>query len=287
VIDPDKVILTLLSDAIVTDPWGRFEQGFEADWLTRELGLPKGVAVETAPEDQQQRRFSVVRTVDAFNAKLGLPRSRDVALVAGSGVRLMFKGIALPALQNLLDTAEQRGIGLRRDEGFGRVAFNHPIHQQCTNWNDGALTLGDLALSSALQDHDQIRVARFEQEWREKLDDKITPKLFAYPPFETVARLEHVSGATSQQTAATALDGLGKQEQLLLHPLAGRDKKNFYETDGRPGIDKVLELLDDLGTLIAEKKVDASVEQKLWRIGLQMLADRIAEPARRKAQEGR
>ena len=287
VTDTDKVILTLLSDAVVTDPWGRFERGFEADWLQRELGLPKGASVEIASENQYQRRFSAVRTVDAFNAKLGLPRARDVALVAGSSVRLVFKGIALPELQTLLDTAERRGIGLRRDEGYGRVAFNHPIHQQCANWNDGAFALDDLALGSALQAHDQVQIARFEQEWRAKLDDKVNPKLFAQPPFEAVARLEHVSGAISQQTAAAVLDGLGKQEQLLLHPLAGRDKKNFYETDGKPGIDKVLELLTDLGTLIAELKVEASVTPRLWRIGLQMLADRIAEPARRKAQQGR
>lgn len=290
VTDPDKVILTLLSDALVTDPWGRFARGFEADWLRRELGLPQGVTVEIAAEDQHQRRFSAVRTVDAFNAKLGLPRTRDVALVAGSSVRLVFKGIALSELQTLLDTVEQRGIGLRRDEGFGRVAFNHPIHQQCASWSDGALMLGALALGGALQDHDQVRIARFEQDWREKLDASFTArsiKDFEDGRFEAVARLEHVSGATSQGAAAAALAGLGKQEQLLLHPLAGRDKKNFYETDGRPGIDKVLELLTDLGTLIAEQKVEASVESRLWRIGLQMLADRIAEPARRKAQGGR
>lgn len=290
VTEPDKVILTLLSDAIVTDPWGRSEQGFEVDWLRRELGLPKGATVEIATEDQHQRRFSAVRTVDAFNAKLGLPRARDVALIAGSSVRLIFKEITLPELQNLLATAEQRGIGLRRDEGFGRVAFNHPIHQQCASWSDGALMLGTLALGGALQDHDQVRIARFEQEWREKLDTSFTARFtkdFEDGRFETVARLEHVSGATSQGAAEAALAGLGKQEQLLLHPLAGRDKKNFYETDGKPGIEKTFALLGDLRELIAKQQVEASVEPRLWRVGLQMLADRIAEPARRKGQEGR
>ena len=276
VTDPDKVILTLLSDAIVTDPWGRFEQGFEADWLKRELACRRvyrwKLRLRTSSSDASALCAWWMHSTPSWDCR----GARDVALVAGSGVRLMFKGIALPELQNLLDPAEQRGIGLRRDEGFGRVAFNHPIHQQCANWNDGALALGDLALGSALQDHDQVRVARFEQEWREKLDDKINPKLFAHPPFETVARLEHVSGATSQQAAAAVLDGLGKQEQLLLHPLTGRDKKNFYETDGRPGVNKVFELLGDLGTLIADQKVEATVEPRLWRIGLQMLADRIA-----------
>ncbi len=287
VTDLDKVVLTLVSDAIVTDPWGRFERGFEADWLRRELGLPASASVTIAPEDPQQRRFSAARTVDAFNAKLGLPRARDVALVAGSSARLTFAGITLAELQKLLAEIENRGIGLRRDEGFGRVTFNHPIYQQCANWSEGALALGDLALENAAQGHDLAQIARFEQKWRVKLDDKFPSKPFEHPPFEAVARLEHVSNATSQQDAEKVLDGLGKQEQILIKPLTGRDKKNFYETDGKAGIDKIRESLRDLGELIAEQHVDTELEPRLWRIGMQILADRIAEPARRKAQEGR
>jgi CRISPR-associated protein Csx10 len=150
--------------------------------------------------------------------------------------------------------------------------------------------LGDLALGSAAQGHDLTQIARFEQEWRKQLDVKFTVRFtqdFERSPFEAVARLEHVSNATSQQAAEKVLDGLGKQEQLLIKPLTGRDKKNFYETDGKPGMDKVRELLRDLGALIAEKKVETTLESRLWRVGLQMLADRIAEPARRKAQGGR
>ena len=143
----------------------------------------------------------------------------------------------------------------------------------------GRIALGDLALGSAAQGHDLTQIARFEQEWRKQLDVKFTVRFtqaFERPPFEAVARLEHCLKCNIATSCGEVLDGLGKQEQLLIKPLTGRDKKNFYETDGKPGIDKVRELLGDLGALIAEKKVEAKLEPRLWRIGLQMLADRIA-----------
>jgi CRISPR-associated protein Csx10 len=292
--DPNAVVLTLVSDAIVTDSWGRFERGFDAGWLQRELKLPHGAAVTIASEEARQlRQFSAVRAVDAFNAKLGLPRARDVALAAGSSVRLVFTGVTQPALVDHLAAIEMAGIGLRRDEGFGRVAFNHPIHQRCATWEEGALELGSLALGSSANDHGLAKLAHFESEWAEVLNEKLAvalkakPKMFDDGRFEAVARLEHVSNATSQQTAVALLEGLGEQQQLLLEPLTGRDKKNFFDTEGKPGVEQVRALLGDLSALIARQQVDAQLEPRLWRMGLQMLADRIAEPARRKAQEGR
>lgn len=293
ILDPRAVVMTLVSDAIVTDRWGCFERGFEAAWLQRELQLPAGVTVSIAPEATQQRRFSAVRAADAFNAKLGLPRGRDIALAAGSSVRLIFDGVSQPALVKLLGTIELAGIGLRREEGFGRVAFNHPIHQGNTGWEEGALQFEGLELGQSANGHDLAKLAHFEDEWAGKLTEKLAaarkerPKLFEDGRFEAVARLEHVSNAASQQAAAELLDGLGEQGQLLAKPLAGRDKKNFYENEGKPDVDQVRVLLGELATLIAKQKVDKKLEPRLWRMGLQMLADRIAEPARRKAQEGR
>lgn len=74
--ETEHVTRPLLSDAIVTDPWGRFWRGFDTDWLKRELKLPEGatVAIDKNSADEE-RTFSAVRPVDAFNAKLGLPRS--------------------------------------------------------------------------------------------------------------------------------------------------------------------------------------------------------------------
>jgi CRISPR-associated protein Csx10 len=75
---------------------------------------------------------------------------------------------------------------------------------------------------------------------------------------------------------------------LLPKRLVGRDKKNFYrEGDGRPGMEKVYNLLGELGTLINEQDVAPEMAWQLWKTGLQMLADRIAGPARQKAREKR
>ena len=289
----NNIVLTLLSDAIVTDQWGRFERGFEATWLRRELCLPAGASVEIAFENHQQCCFSAVRSIDTFNVKLGLPRARDSALTAGSSVRLTFASISLPELQKLLEKAEYRGIGLRRDEGFGRVAFNHPIYQECSNWTDGALILGTLALGSAAQEHELAQITRFEQKWRNKLNDTLynnrLSSCFEYPLFEAVARLEHVLSTTSRQGAIEVLKNLGKKNQLLIQPLGIREKANFFENEGegKDGIKKIDELLGDLEKLIAEQSVGTELTIQLWRIGMEMLADRIAQSARRKAQERR
>jgi CRISPR-associated protein Csx10 len=284
VTDANKVVLTLLSDAIVTDPWGRFVRGFDATWLERELALPDQVVVTVDPA----RCFSGVRPVDAFNAKLGLPRTRDVALVAGSSVRLSFSGVGLGELQASLARVEAQGIGLRRDEGFGRVAFNHLIYQELDDWDEPALDLSTIVLGQEAGEHDCTRLAVFEREWAKKLDDALKPEVFAYGQFEATARLLHVSQARSSEAAEQELQKMGEQDQLLPKRLVGRDKKNFYrEGDGRPGMEKVYNLLGELGTLINEQDVAPEMAWQLWKTGLQMLADRIAGPARQKAREKR
>lgn len=286
----EQVVLTLLSDAIVTDPWGRFVPGFDAAWLWRELELPEGVTVtvdKTAAG--AERAFSAVRPVQSFNAKLGLPRPRDMALSAGSSVRLSFSGIDLADLQKRLAAVEQRGIGLRREEGFGRVAFNHPVYDKFANWQRKALDLSGIECETDAQGHDLARRSQFEQEWAEILDEKFDQKnrkKFAHPPFEAAARLLHVSPSGAE--AADRLQAMGQSEQLLDERLEGRSKQNFYkEGDGKEGMEKIMKLLGSLKKLIDEQGVAPEREWQIWQIGLEMLADRVAEPARRKAEERR
>lgn len=307
----ENIILTLLSDAIVVDTWGRSICEFEQEWLKHELKLPTTATLTIDPKKQ----FSAIRTVDSFNATLGLPRNRDVALVAGSSVRLSISGISLPELQKWLQSAEQRGIGVRRDEGFGAIVFNHPIYTNCTDWKELPLNLGTLVLGKQVSEHKHRQWENFVREWQKKLDDTQWAS-FEHAPFEAVARLLHTIPHATTVRVRDMLNKLGKPDELLPEDIrqqieGGRDKSNFFATDGKQGMDALQQTPDKTDgkqgidalqqtpdkdaksatTLLAElervvqKHADTSEQQQhLWRIGLHMLADRIARSVHPKEQ---
>jgi CRISPR-associated protein Csx10 len=279
----EGVTMLLLSDAVVSDPWGRFWQGFDPAWLKRALRLPPEVEVSIdRSEDGETLAFSAVRTVDAFNAKLGLPRTRDVAIVAGSSTRLSFTGIDVQQLAMLLEEVESQGIGLRRDEGFGRVAFNHPVYRQMQGVESQMVDLSPLVLGSA--SHPSVAVLQFAWDWLKHLEEQRLNN-FNDERFEAVARLLHASRHTSVDAIERDLRRLGEQEELLAEPLKGRDKKNFFKNEGKPGMDDLSRCLNEMAKQLEERSVPQDAQA--WRIGLQLLAARIAGPARQKAQERR
>lgn len=293
VTDPGKVILTFISDAIIADPWGRFAQGFEEGWLRRELRLPNDVALQIKPE----RCFSAVRPIDSFNAKLGLPRTRDVALVAGSSARLAFTGIEADALCQLLKIVEQRGIGLRRDEGFGRVVFNHPIYQRLQSWDASALDLRPLCLGQDANKHMAAKMTEFIERWRRELaDERWKWKEFGRTAkhaqrFEAVARLLHTTNLTSTAAIRDALNALGEPgtllpSQVLQEVASGRTKDNFYKQDGQHGMEQITAMIEKLESLVNEDNPSNEARQWRWRTGLQMLADRISAETRPKVKAG-
>lgn len=286
---PAEVVMLMVSDAIVVDSWGRYQRGFDKHWIKRELGLPEACEVAVDASGGADLSFSAVRAVDAFNAKLGLPRARDMAMVAGSCVRLSFTGIELADLVRELARVESQGIGVRRDEGFGRVAFNHSVHDRnLAAWKGDSLDLSPLVLDDRTSRlHPTTALIQFMLDWMKKLDDEFRSgaSKFKDERFEAVARLLHVSRKTSAGEVRNELDHMGKMEELLPETLQGRDKKNFFETDGKSGMDAIDKLLDEM---VAElRRLDLGSNSQAWRIGLQMLAARIAELAHQKAQERR
>ena len=98
-----RVILTLLSDAILLGPDGQ-----PAHDLDPILGA------------EHQQAFAEMRLVGGFNRKWGLPLPQSLALQAGS----VFVYRAEDIQKEVLDQLQQKGIGERRSEGFGRVAVN-------------------------------------------------------------------------------------------------------------------------------------------------------------------
>jgi CRISPR-associated protein Csx10 len=280
VTDPTApLVLTLLTDAIVPDTWGRLQTGFDDDWLGQELGV----------KVQVKRAFCASRVVDSFNAHLGLPRWRDVALRAGSAVGLeIIEAIELPELLKRLEKVERDGLGLRCNEGFGRVAFNHPLYDGCEVVEDSEISLPmEMRLATGGLDHDLAAETEFRRVWQSRLLEQDW-KPFREPEFESLARLLRGLAPASAEEVGALLARLGRSNELLPSDLvegelavreAEKAKLNFFRAGkGRDGIDKVRELARKLAE-------EAGEGGHCWRIGLEMLADRIAAEAQ-KEEEG-
>lgn len=98
-----KIIVTLLSDAILTGLYGQPVSNLD------ELLSAKC-----------QKAFTRTRLVGGFNRKWGLPLPQAEALQAGS----VFVYSDDPETKKRLSEMVEQGIGERRVEGFGRVAVN-------------------------------------------------------------------------------------------------------------------------------------------------------------------
>jgi CRISPR-associated protein Csx10 len=276
--------MTLLTDAIITDEWGRFETGFAERWLPEALGLPEGETIGI------KRPFVRVREVDSFNNQIGLPRDQDMALVAGSAVGLHYQGaLSAEALLEKLASAEAEGIGLRRGEGYGQVAFNHSVYQLPDA--DGRANVrhslpSSLRLSDWVEEHPILAEAAFRREWQNKLD-KEKWGVAEKPEFTAVARLLLVGSELDIHTLKGQLDSLGQPKHLSL-PARGlgknglktepRENKPFFSADdkGKPGVDLIKKLLDQLSKL-TDNLVEG--QQRHRAIGVEMIAERAAEAA--------
>ena len=279
VTDPKApLVLTLLTDAIVPDRWGRFQTSFDNAWLGEALG----VKVEV------KHSFCASRAVDAFNAHLGLPRWRDVALRAGSAVRLeIAEAIDLPELLKRLGDVERRGLGLRRNEGLGRVVFNHPLYNGCARVRDSRIPLPEqLHPARGGRAHPLLVETEFRREW----DDFLVKQdcgTFSAPEFESLARLLRGEAPASIQEVNDLLKGLGRSGQLLPKKVmeelkvreAEKDKLNFFRAGrGKSGLDAVKKIVKELGQRTTES-------ERRWRIGLEMLANYMAAEAQKRPSQ--
>lgn len=275
----DQVVMTLLSDTIIVDDWGRFAQSFSVDWLRRELNLPEKASVEIV----RNRSFAAVRSVQSFKAHLGLPRPRDLGMVAGSTVQLRFSGMDKTELQTLLGAVEANGIGLRRNEGFGVVAFNHPVYRQ--EWTQSSLDIPEsMVVVNAKEEHFLFRLEQFRHTWAQHLD-RAKSGLLAQAVLAPVARLVHASSPSSGDAVDERLIEFGNTAELIDEQLQGREKPSLYHKgDAKHGMQLIYALLGELKDEIERQDLPKEFEWQLWRIGLQLLADRIASSAHRSGQ---
>ena len=263
-----ELTLTLLTDAVVTDAWGRFVTGFEDGWLSRELGF--GVEVVDG------RDFAATRIVDGFNTQLWLPRWRDVVLAAGSSVRLRVlerpKGGLLAALARI----EQEGIGLRRNEGYGQVAFNHPVYANFTGLTSTSIPIPP-AIEMA-QRGEASPQAEFRHDWKEHLADQPWERC-QDDPFLALARWLDAHRHDDISRLLTEMEELGRPDTHLIERVGGegeygaREKPNrLVNTEGFRLVKALLERLQD-------------EDRAHWPLGIRMLADRLAEVAGQKEEE--
>ena len=257
-----ELTLTLLTDAIVTDTWGRFATGFEDEWLNRELGFPVKVL--------DGHDFAATHLVDGFNNKLRLPRWRDVALTAGSTVRLNI--LEVPK-KDLLKRIEREGIGLRKSEGYGRVAFNHPIY----NINNIGLTDApvkippELALGTDTEPIESTRT-KFQERWNESLDTQPW-KQCEKARFLGLARWLDAHRRESIGELLEAIETLGEPDELLIERLGGAEERGDREIANPLTEEKGFTLVKKLLKQLQDK------DEAHRPLGVRMLADRLVKAA--------
>ncbi len=267
--------LTLLSDAIVPDPWGRSYQSFDTQWLSTHLGVKVKLVSERGQSGiEHALQFARGKVIDTFNNHIGLPRHRDLALMSGAAVTLMVdETIGLDDLCDRLQTVETQSIGLRRNEGFGRVVFNHPVY------HDACQAVGDVTgirIPSALQRGRTFANTLFDQEenFRNSWADILASQgdkwnKLKHEEFDGLVREIRTAKLQSLADTTTLLAHYGKAETVMAGGLPGREKPNFFETEGKEGLALLSSLFQRLNGLASE-----SVEK--WIIGCAMLAEQLA-----------
>ncbi len=256
--------LTLLTDTIITDQWGRYATGFEEEWLSELLGQEVKIIKAAAG----------TRVVDGFNAQLGLPRWRDIALSAGSTVRLQ---LTEPPNLERLRRLEQQGIGLRRNEGFGRIAFNHPAYTYCQGITSDLNLPQALHLSSIWSSDEK----HFREEWTTVLDSEPWEAKCQDPKLIAVARVLHTFADIPPNDLKAQLTSLGKLPKEAIELLGGEQEygkrhKLKPEADklaNHPGVKLIQQMLEKLENLLK------TFDDSFWPLGIQMLADRVAAAA--------
>lgn len=290
--------LTLLSDAILLDPWGRFRVDLDEAWLTSLLAdlkddqaHPLNLGVKT------HRRFCSMRPVDAFSAYLGLPRWRDVAVRAGSVVGFELTGVTeqnRPQILAWMQTLEREGIGLRRNEGFGRISFNHPLYDGCMQLQAPSIRLSQtMRLGSGGARHSLKQEADFTKKWQaylaERKPQNSKDDVFAQKELVPLARLLQTAQPTSTADVEALLARYGDSAELLpteiLETLTVREKdkvtRKYIKSDkAARALQELRANLEELDSRItALLPGEGSLRQWAWRSGLQALADRIAAVA--------
>jgi CRISPR-associated protein Csx10 len=256
--------MALITDAILVDTWGRFLNKLDESFLENLLDVEVG----------EINTYVKSKNVDGFNAYLGLPKWRDVAIIAGSSIGFKIEHPEdKEAILKRLEKLEIEGIGIRKEEGFGKIAFNHPVYDK----NEGVEMGIHLPVEMRIKEKRKATV-NFEDWWTSYAKENIIKnrKLFADPYWRAVSRWIRANSGESIEkinidnfhTLEEPLSTLINQRQAL------RDKKNFLEKDGKEGKDALKKVLEDLTNKLQEE--DENIREYMNFKAIETLADFIA-----------
>ncbi len=113
--------ITLHSASILCDPYLRYQTALETKLLEKELGVAENSSKHIYQSTGMQH-------ITGWNELWGTPRTNDYAIEMGSTFLFAYTGEADTIFFNALHALEERGIGRRRAEGFGRISISDPFH---------------------------------------------------------------------------------------------------------------------------------------------------------------
>jgi CRISPR-associated protein Csx10 len=272
----EPVTLTLLTDMLIVDRWGRQAAEFDSGWMEQELGL--------GPV-QVQNASSRAHDIDGFHGQTGLPRWRDQMLQAGSMAVAKFTSPPQD-WQTRVRNLETKGIGLRRNEGFGRIAFNHPVYEKCQRVTGSNIGLPEgMQLDSTSSDEFIGRERRFVQWWEKKLRKDSGFQHCRDQRFTAVARMLHIHADKAPRDLKAQLASLGELPEKAIELVGGEGeygkrhtlKPEADQLANHPGIKLVDQMLTELEKL--------EEYRRFWPLGVQMLAERIAAAVETEKEE--
>lgn len=121
--------LTLVTDTILVDDWLRPVTVLDEDALKLLPGCPQ-------LDVKLKRAFCRSRRVSGWYKAHEMPRMDDLAISAGSCASFVANVTDSAGRDSLIDWLkglEGEGLGLRRNEGFGRIVVCDPFHLQQAN----------------------------------------------------------------------------------------------------------------------------------------------------------
>jgi CRISPR-associated protein Csx10 len=110
--------ITLYSDAVIMDKFMRYKSCIDEACLKEEFNMDNVKCICA---------FNAVREILGWNAAWGRPKEKELAIEKGSVFFFKFNAEQENPLETLKQI-EEKGIGLRREEGFGRVYICDPFH---------------------------------------------------------------------------------------------------------------------------------------------------------------